>query len=133
MLEQIRRAQGDGGPSPASQEAKEQGMSGHQGGPRAEHDSGTGGNAPQGERRVENDTPHSERKGFEAGHAPSEQGRGSPKPDTIAEHQQGMKGQSGSHSAHGERSDEITTRGAPQSDHVRHGRQQTPGDRHQRD
>lgn len=130
MTQPIRRAQDEpGSRSPASQEAKEQGMSGHQGGPRAGQDSGTEGSSPQGSRRVENDTQHGERKGFEAGHAPSEQGRGSPRPDTIAEHQQGMKGQSGSHGAHGERSEESSTRGEPADEHVRHGRQHTPGDR----
>ena len=124
----MSRSDQPGGRAPASEEAKEQGMAGAQGGPRSEQP-GQQSASPQGTQRVENDTPPSERKHFEAGRAPSEQGRGDPKPDTIAEHQQGMKGQSGSHGAHSERGEESATRGEPHDTHARHGRQQTPGDR----
>ena len=95
-LEARRRSPDEpGSGSPASREAREQGNAGHQGGPRAAQ-SGTSGPDPQGSQRVENDTEPRMAKGFEPGHAPSEQGRGGPKPDTIAEHQQGIGGQSSS-------------------------------------
>ncbi|HEX6750299.1 MAG TPA: hypothetical protein VF092_23600 [Longimicrobium sp.] len=103
-------------------------MTGAQGGPGSPQP-GHEGTSPQGTQRVENDTPPSERKGFEAGQAPSDQGRGDPKPDTIAEHQQGFEGQSGSHGAHTRTTEESSTRGEPHDTHVRDGRQHAPGDR----
>ncbi|HEX8696171.1 MAG TPA: hypothetical protein VF746_27385 [Longimicrobium sp.] len=134
-IDQTRRAPDEpGSRSPASREAKEQGMSGHQGGPRSEQAEGSGESrqAAQGTQRVENPHEPEVRKGFAAGQAPSEQGRGSPKPDTIAEHQQGIGAKSGSTGAHDTTSAEEAARGEPHDTHVRDGRQHTPGDR-QRD
>jgi hypothetical protein len=118
-----------------SKESKEQGNSGAQGGPRAgRSDEGSEGQAPQGSDRVENRREAEGTAGFEAGSAPSEQGRGSPRPDTIAEHQQGIGARSGSHGgAHGNVNEEEATRGAPKDEHARHGRQHVSGDRQRGD
>ena len=118
-----------GSRSPASGEAKEQRMSGHQGGPNASQQGGGDGQAPQGSQRVENQTEPRMRKGFEAGQAPSEQGRGSPKPDTIAEHQQGIGARSGSTAGRTDDSEEQASRGEPGGEHARHGRHDLSGDR----
>lgn len=122
-----------GSRSPASEEAKEQRLTGHQGGPRASREGESlQGQPPQGSGRrgaAKEEEPRL-RKGFEEGRAPSEQGDGTPGPEKIASGgQQGISAQSGSHSARGERVQEEAVRGEPRSEHIREGRQKAPGDR----
>jgi hypothetical protein len=110
-------------------EAQEQHHRGEQGGPRAEQMEGAGGQPRQGDRRTETSRTPPEDESFGEGSAPSEQGRGAPRAQTIARHQQGIGRQSGSHSAHGDDVQEQSVRGEPQGEHARDGRQHVPGDR----
>ena len=124
-----------GSRSPGSEEAREQGMSGNQG-PQAGQMEGTGRQPPQGSDRApaaRHQQPAEERKHFAPGHAPSEQGeKDHPSPDVIAQHQQGLGRQSGSHAGSvGDRSQEEATSGEPRAGHTRDGRTETPGDRAQ--
>jgi hypothetical protein len=123
-----------GSESPASEEAKRQGMAGDRGS-ESEQMSGRGDQPEQGSNRspAARHTQDPEvRKSFEPGHAPSEQGeKGHPSPHVIAQHQQGAEPRSGSH-VQGDRSEEEAQRGEPQGEHgaaSRHGRQNIPGDR----
>jgi hypothetical protein len=127
-----------GNRSPASDEAKEQNASGQRGGPRSEGQrSDADHQVPQtsGRRGAQHEENPEERKHFEAGQAPSEQGeKDHPSPHVIAQGQgqQGVRGQSPSHGAHREQSEEEAQGGSPQGTHTRsaqHGRQQMPGDR----
>lgn len=123
-----------GSRSPGSGEAREQGMSGAQGGSRAERSgAGDGERTPQGSGRVENrggERPGEGQTGFAAGHAPSEQGEsGHPSPHVIARGQQGIGARSGNRPAHGDRGEEEAQRGEPRGEHARHGRQSVSGDR----
>jgi hypothetical protein len=127
-----KKAEDVGSESPTSEEAQQQGMSGDKGGQQAR----TQGTAKQpaqasGRRPSEREQDPEVRSGFPAGQAPSEQGDGEPSPHVIAQHQQGIGRQSGSHSAHGERSEEAAQAGEPEGEHTRHGRQSVPGDREQ--
>lgn len=117
--------------SPGSEEAQRQNASGDAGGPRAGQEPGTPDQPAQasGRRGGAHEQPPEERKGFQAGEAPSEQGRGEPRAQTIARHQQGISAQSGSRSAHGNDTEEQAQRGEPEGEHTRHGRQHVPGDR----
>jgi hypothetical protein len=101
-----------GSSSPASEEAQQQGMSGARGA-EAEQTEGVGKQPAQasGRRSAEHEQEPDERKGFTPSQAPSAQGDGDPGPEQIAEHQQGIRRQSGSHSAHGERSEEEARKG----------------------
>jgi hypothetical protein len=110
-------------------EAKEQQHSGDQGGPRAERMEGAGGQPRQGDRRTETSRTPEHYDALDRGNAPSEQGRGAPRPQTIARHQQGIGAQSGSHSSHGEDVQEQSVRGEPRGEHARDGRHHVPGDR----
>lgn len=110
-------------------EAQEQHHSGEQGGPRAEGTQGAGGQPRQGDRRTESSTTPERYDALEGGNAPSEQGRGAPRPQTIARHQQGIGARSGSHSAHGEDVQEQSVRGEPRGEHAREGRHDVPADR----
>lgn len=110
-------------------EAKEQHHSGEQGGPRAERMDGAGGQPRQGDRRTETSRTPETDESFGEGNAPSEQGRGAPRAQTIAKNQQGIGRQSGSHSAHGEDVQEQAVRGEPRGEHARDGRHNVPGDR----
>lgn len=122
-----------GSDSPASEEAKEQGMSGNKGA-QSEQMAGAGGQPSQASnRRNEQKEPLPEqRRDFAPGHAPSEQGETDhPSPHVIAQHQQGIGRQSGSHGAQGDRSTERAMAGEPREEHTRQGRQSVPGDREQ--
>jgi hypothetical protein len=110
--------------SPAGREAREQGRSGTAAGPRAAKSGEGGRQPPQGSRRTDTTRQARESARFEPGHAPSEQGRGSPKPDTIAQHQRGMKAASGNRGAHTVDVTEQAMRGEP-----RRGRKAEPGRR----
>lgn len=118
--------------SPGSKEADEQGMTGRRGAEEAQvqrtreqpeqgsNRSPAGGHQPEPER-----TKH-----FDAGHAPSEQGEKEHRsPQVVKEHQMGAHPRSGSHSAHGERTEEESQRGEPDTTHTRQGRQTAPGHR----
>ncbi len=56
-------------------------------------------------------------------------GQGSPSPEKIKEHQQGIGRQSGSHAGHTDTSEELAQSGDPQGEHARHGRENVPGNR----
>lgn len=120
-----------GSRSPASEEAKQQGASGQRGGPReGQNPDMTPDQPAQGSGRQGGQEPPEERKHFAPGRAPSEQGEGNPGPEQIAQRQQGIGRQSGSHGARGERQEEESQRGGPQQEHTRaasHGRQGVPG------
>lgn len=130
--ENQRKPQDAGSRSPASEEAKEQGLSGRAG-VREATTGADGDQPPQGSGRspgAANEQPREARKHFEPGAAPSEQGeKGHPSPEKIREHQQGIGRQSGSHRAGPDRSEEVAEQGEPDEDHTRHGRQTTPGHR----
>lgn len=101
-----------GDESPASKEAQQQGMSGQRGA-EAEQADGIGKQPAQtsGRRSAEHEQEPEERKSFTPSQAPSAQGDGDPGPEQIAEHQQGIGRQSGSHSAQGERTEEEARKG----------------------
>ncbi len=128
--ESYRKPSELGSRSPASEEAKEQGASGQRGGPREAQNPDVTPDQPaqaSGRRGGQHLEPPEERKSFPPGHAPSEQGEGGPSPEMIAKHQQGIRGQSGSHSAQGETAEEEAERGGPREGHTRHGRHAVPG------
>lgn len=123
-----RESRERGSRSPASEEARTQGMSGDRGA-EAEQTPGVGKQPAQASNRrgARHEQEPEVRKGFPEGQAPSEQGDGDPSPSTIRDHQQGIQARSGSHGAHTERSEEAAQRGAPKEEHTRHGRQGVPG------
>lgn len=130
-----RNARNRGSESPASKEAQEQGMAGASGA-QASHSGGVGAQPEQGSNRspaARNNQEPEARKGFEPGHAPSEQGeKGHPSPHVIAQHQQGIEPRSGNHATGTDRSEEEAQRGGPDGEHTehsRHGRQHVGGDR----
>lgn len=129
--EEARAARDVGSRSPASEEAKEQRHAGEQSGPRAAQSPGSGQQQPpQGSQRVSNRQPPEVRRHYAEGEAPSEQGAGGERSaEVIARQQQGIEPESGSHSAHGEHTEQAATSGEPEGEHTRHGRQHVPGDR----
>lgn len=134
MAEQ-RGARDRGSRSPASEEAKEQGMAGNRGA-QAEQTPGMQAQPEQGSNRSpaarHNQAPEV-RKGYEPGQAPSEQGeKEHPSPHVIARNQQGIEPRSGAGGAHSDRSEEEAQRGEPAGEHEasgRHGRQSVSGER----
>jgi hypothetical protein len=118
--------------SPGSEEANEQGMSGKRGAEQARIP-GMEKQPEQGSTRspaARHEQEPERTKHFEAGHAPSEQGEKEHRsPEVVREHQMGAHPKSGSHSAHGERTEEEAQRGEPETTHTRAGRQKTPGHR----
>lgn len=130
--ESQRKPQDIGRDSPASEEAKKQGMSGDRGAQEGKVE-GTQRQPPQGSNRspvARFQQPAEERKHFAPGQAPSEQGeKEHPSPDMIRQNQQGAQPRSGSHSAKGERVEEEAQRGDPGGEHTREGRQSTGGTR----
>lgn len=118
-----------GASSPPNEEAKEQLGSGFAG---AEAQGGPAQKQPaqaSNRRGAQHEEPAHVRKSFEEGNAPSEQGdQSNPSPERIAQHQQGLKPQSGSHRS-GDRSQEAAVSGEPKGEHTRSGRQSVPGDR----
>ena len=117
----------------SDRDSAEKGASGRRGAQASQAD-GEGRPPRQGANRVEQPRTEEEPKHhFERGRAPSEQGEQEHRsPEVIARNQQGLAGSgraSGSHGARSDRSQERSVRGAPQEDHTRHGRQETPGDR----
>jgi hypothetical protein len=125
-----------GSRSPASEEAKQPNAAGQRGGPRSEGQRAESDQqVPQtsGRRGAQHEDRPEERKSFAPGQAPSEQGEGEhPSPQVIAQNQQGIRGQSPSHGAHREQSEEAAQQGEPEGTHTRaaqHGRQQSPGER----
>jgi hypothetical protein len=131
---QNRQAEDLGSRSPASEEAQQQGMSGNRGA-QAEQSEGAQGQPAQASNRrpSEHEQSPEQRKHFPEGHAPSEQGeKDHPSPHVIAQHQQGIGRQSGSHAgSQGDRSEEAALEGEPRGEHARHGRQDAPGSREQ--
>lgn len=124
-----RKPQDVGSESPASEEAKQQGMSGDRGASAAQSPDSRPGQPAQasGRRGAEHRQEPEVRKHFPEGHAPSEQGsKEHPSPHVIAQHQQGIEGQSGSRSAHGNRTEEEAQRGEPSGEHARGSRQHVP-------
>jgi hypothetical protein len=122
-----------GSGSPASEEAKRQGMSGNAGA-QAERTEGTGKQPAQASNRrsAQHEELPEERKSFAPGQAPSEQGdKSHPSPEQIKQNQQGIGRQSGSHAGQGDRSEELAQGGEPRGEHARHGRQNLPGGREQ--
>jgi hypothetical protein len=126
-----KKAEDVGSESPASEEAQQQGRSGDQGA-QAGQIGGTGSQPAQASNRrpAEHHQEEERRTHFPPGQAPSEQGeKEHSSPHVIAQHQQGIGRQSGSHGAHSERSEEEAQRGEPAEEHTRSGRQSVPGDR----
>lgn len=84
---EYRKASEVGSRSPASEEAQEQNASGQRGAPRGERSAATPDQPAQtsGRRGGRNQDPGEERKSFEAGEAPSEQGDGSPSAESVSE------------------------------------------------
>lgn len=127
-----RKPQDIGRDSPASEEAKEQGLSGAAGAREAQID-GVTDQPPQGSDRAPAarfQQPQEQRKHFARGQAPSEQGeKGHPSPEMIKKNQQGGKQQSGSHSSRGERVEEEAQRGEPSGEHTRDGPRDMGGTR----
>lgn len=120
-----------GSESPASEEAKEQGRTGQSGGPQQAKTPGKGKQPAQtsGRRSSEHEQEPTVRKHFDPEESPSAQGEGKPSPETLKKRQaeQGIEPKSGSHSAHGERTEEEAQKGPPHDAHTRHGRQHVPG------
>lgn len=129
-----RKPQDVGSDSPASGEAKEQRIAGARGGPQeartpprvAKQPPQTSATRSAGHRQV----PKA-RKTFAPEEDPSKQGAGEPGPEQLKERPslQGIGGQSGSHSAQGERTEEEAQAGEPKAGHAWRGRQHLPGDR----
>ena len=114
-----------------SKESTEQGQSGRQGA-QASQTPGAGKQPRQGSNRTEvygageQETQHH----FAPGHAPSEQGeQGSPSPEKIKEHQQGLAGSGTGHhgagAANTDVSEQTATSGEQRGGDVRHGRHET--------
>lgn len=126
-----KRPEDVGSESPASEEAKEQGRTGHSGGPREAKPGGKSHQPAQtsGRRPTRHEQPPTERKSFSPEESPSAQGDGEPSPETLKKRQaqRGIAPRSGSHSAHGERTEEEGRKGPPSGEHARHGRQHVPG------
>lgn len=124
-----RKPQDIGKDSPASGEAKRQGITGKKGGPRAAQVHGVGRQPPQtsGRRPRRHEQVPSERKRFTRGESPVEQGEGEPSPGRIKARSrlQGFEPRSGSHSARGEDTEEIGMEGPPA-----HGRTPREGRQH---
>lgn len=120
-----------GSRSPGSEEAKDQNYAGDRGADQGTRTRGVPKQPAQesGRRNANKEQLPEERKHFEAGHAPSEQGEGKPSPESLKARQnlRGIGTQSGSHHAHGERTEEIGETGGPDEGHTRHGRQHVPG------
>lgn len=121
-----------GSDSPGSKEAQEQSMAGGQGA-QASGSRGAESQPEQGSDRgpaARHTQEPERRKGFEPGHAPSEQGeKGHPSPHVIAQHQQGIEPRSGNHAGGPDRSEEAAQSGEPAGEHTLHGRQSVGGDR----
>jgi hypothetical protein len=108
-----KRAADVGSDSPASDEAKEQTLSGGQGAPRGHGgDSDTDRQPAQSSARSGPGPEPGARKRFEAGERPSEQGEGTPSPETAKDSDRlhGHKQQSGSRAAGGQRGEDEATR-----------------------
>ncbi len=120
-----------GSESPASGEAKEQDIGGARGGPQQPKQRGKAKQPAQesGRRSARHLQPPVERKSFAPEENPAEQGTGEPSPQRLKERPslQGIEPRSGSHGAHGERTEERAQQGPPAHGHTRHGRQHVPG------
>jgi hypothetical protein len=130
MKEQDRSARDLGSQSPASKEAKEQGMSGARGGPQeAGPRPETERQPPQtsGRRDPRHEHAPEQRAGFGPENAPSNQGDGEPSPERIARNQQGIEARSGSPRAQDHDAVREAQAGEPRDAHTSAGRQQVPG------
>lgn len=120
-----------GSESPATGEAKAQSISGARGGPRQPKTPGKPKQPAQdsGRRSARHQTRPTARKGFARGESPAAQGTGKPRPARLRARDaaQGIEPRSGSHRAHGERTEERGQQGPPDHGHTRHGRQRVPG------
>lgn len=85
--------------TPVSKEMKEQQVSGRKGLGGSEGQAS--GQPPQGSGRVHDAGPPPEKRELEEGHAPSEQGDGSPGPEQIKERLQGLDARRGSRGGRG--------------------------------
>jgi hypothetical protein len=124
-----------GSRSPGSEEAQRQGESGGRGA-EAARSAGAGRQNPQTSERPNSERMQhaAERKHFEPGHAPSEQGeKDHPSPEVIARHQQGAEPRSGNPSAvSGDETQQRAIGGEPRGERTADdGRQRVPGSREQ--
>lgn len=112
-----RRPQDIGKDSPATGEAKRQGIAGAKGGPRAAQVHGKGKQPPQssGRRSRRHEQPPREAKSFTREESPVEQGLGERSPERLKarSRQQGIEPRSGGHRSHGERTEEQALEGPP--------------------
>jgi hypothetical protein len=126
-----KKPQDIGAGSPASGEAKRQGISGARGGPRQARTRGISKQPAQtsGRRSVRHQQAPMQRKSFAPEENPAEQGTGEPSPERLRarSREQGIEPRSGSHAAHGERTQERSIQGPPDAGHTRYGRQKVPG------
>lgn len=126
-----RKPEDVGSESPSSGEAKRQSISGARGGPRQARTRGVMKQPAQesGRRSRRHQQKPTERKSFALEEDPAEQGTGSPGPERIRARsaEQGIEPRSGSHRAHGERTQERAVQGPPHHGHTREGRQKVPG------
>lgn len=120
-----------GAESPARGSAKQQAISGARGGPRQAKQRGKTKQPAQdsGRRAARHLQRPVEAKSFRREEDPDEQGTGEPHPDRLRTRSalQGIGSRSGSHAAHGERTEELGQQGPPDHGHTRHGRQRVPG------
>ncbi|HET9983944.1 MAG TPA: hypothetical protein VFQ38_10170 [Longimicrobiales bacterium] len=137
MTKYRKTARDLGADSPAKGEARQQNYAGARGGPQEARPGFPAHQPPQesGRRSAKHQQPPLERKSFsdDPEHAPSHQGRGRPKPDTLAHlpSEQGIGAKSGSH-IEGDVAEAEAMKGGPRGTHTAHtgkGRQKTPGDR----
>jgi hypothetical protein len=135
MAEPRRTPKDIGTDSPASTSAKEQRISGTQGGPRASREAPrTEKQPPQtsGRRSAAHEHAGTVRRGYDEAQDPDRQGDGDPGPDQLGRSDavQGIGGGAGQRgrvpAEHGE---ERAQGGEPQERHTREGRQKSPGDR----
>lgn len=126
-----RKPKDVGSESPASGEAKEQLRTGHRGGPQEDQVPGKTKQPAQesGRRSVRHEPIPTEPKSFAPEENPALQGKGRPSPERLKARssEQGIEPRSGSHRAHGERTEERAMQGEPDRGHARHGRQRVPG------
>jgi hypothetical protein len=112
-----RKPQDIGKDSPATGEAKRQGITGAKGGPRAAQVPGRGKQPPQssGRRSRRHEQAPREAKSFTPEESPVEQGLGEPSPERLAARssQQGIEPRCGGHRSQGEETEEISSEGPP--------------------
>lgn len=130
-----RKARDLGRRSPASGEARSQDAAGARGGPQEAQAGGMTKQPAQtsGRRPAKHEEKPEERKSFTRDEQdnPAMQGRGAPKPDTIAQRpeMQGIGRQSGDDEGRPATAEQEALEGEPHEGHTRWGRQRVRGDR----